>query len=1272
MSHTYMDRRKAKNNSIDQTAPQATAHGPSMQELAAGAAPSQEQMGHRVDLPEAIQAKMEASFGADFSSVKLYESQTVADAGADAMTIGSSIGFAPGKLNFSSTAGQTMLGHELSHVVTQARGEVHGQGFLNDHALEARADREGALAAAGESVYAGPVAPLSASAIPAATTGVAQAWGKTDQKKKLAAENNDIAKAIDDADRQKLLEGVNGEGPITDEAAEDMNKRRLSNYIARTSGDTAGAQETSAVVLNSMGMDNSALSDDTRAKAADLIDAGSEQRLEKLFDRLNDSDEREVLKAYRDGLPEYNKYKAIMQVMERNELSSWSDMDRALFQRRFALLERAMGNAKSVNDYYSGKTDIDPRKAMNNRRKQMRNAKKNAVKKGQDYFGVGGALLDENNPTPEISGSMKLRQGDYRIPEAPAELAPIEPPMMEQQNDAEIRQEFLPSLTDQGTQNTGTVTYADSETMTEPESPRTFSISGQPEGDVDLPSEEPTPTETKKPSLSIASQLESNVDLLSEEPVPMETKRPSLSIVSQSEGDVDSPFEEPAPTKTKRPSLSIASQPSDISISFAQEDKEEPEKPTEEQIKENIEEKVEEKIEEQVEKQPEEAPKKKAKKKGKERDRRSKKQPKKKSVEANQGNAFDEYLAYENGREIDSLTSANAVMQERIAAIKAIPDEKEQKKQMEALKKEMSEKILAFLKDADALNLMDSGNMAEAQNKFDEFVGKHKREEMRQLQAWVAYAGEDMSLLDIDDRKIKLNDIRSSRRNKFNDKANALHTAMRDTAALNEAKRLLDEKKITPERYNEIEQSVKGRREERLKNAGLYQLKEQREGNKGGEKTAAFTNLVGKLNVGGTYIRQRHDELNELYEAKHNGEWEKLKPGEQKAWIQAHRSAYLEYLQYEAEEKQGSTKHMDELKDRNAKRTGEVEKANAFLEEKGLQLVSRIDDPSGEEEKSGENDNQDIEGAESKDYKEMVENAIGALKDAIEKLEIDNDNVGDGLDIIGQLIGASLSVGEVDESVKTGSGLKQQKEALGDRGKLSGVERLLRDIATQGLMRTKQDAATSAGDAIEGGFGAVKTILGKIPGADTAASLVGAIGTAGAAASRGVGALQGERITDKVMAQTTGISDEDVEEFNAKYEIGNKHRAKQALMKALGYRSGTRAELFAEQTTKRSEELVKLAKAGNQSAMILAMLLGGWDEENESLDPKRIAKSLGLEEDQSQKNILLQRDYIHTRIQQRGPEPRPVPQPHPEPQPEPQPTVKPKKDKKKHKSSKKK
>ncbi len=160
MSQIYMM------NKIDRAAVprrHEAAKGPSVAELARGAVPTAREMGSRVDLPGEIREKMEASFGADFSNVKLYESETVAQAGANAVAQGSNIAFAPGKLDFASTAGQALLGHELSHVVSQARGESAGSGFLNDPRLEAQADRQGMMVARGESVYSGPVSPIGES-----------------------------------------------------------------------------------------------------------------------------------------------------------------------------------------------------------------------------------------------------------------------------------------------------------------------------------------------------------------------------------------------------------------------------------------------------------------------------------------------------------------------------------------------------------------------------------------------------------------------------------------------------------------------------------------------------------------------------------------------------------------------------------------------------------------------------------------------------------------------------------------------------------------------------------------------------------------------------------------------------------------------------------------------------------------------------------------------------------------------------------------------------
>ena len=140
--------------------------------------PSSGASGHPVDLPGAIREKFEDAFGADLSAVRIYRSQAVADAGAQAVTMGEKVAFAPGMLDFSSREGLTLLGHEMSHVVSRQRGEVTGSGFLNDPALEARADREGAMAAAGQQIQA-PTAAMS-SATAAGASGPMQAKKDTD------------------------------------------------------------------------------------------------------------------------------------------------------------------------------------------------------------------------------------------------------------------------------------------------------------------------------------------------------------------------------------------------------------------------------------------------------------------------------------------------------------------------------------------------------------------------------------------------------------------------------------------------------------------------------------------------------------------------------------------------------------------------------------------------------------------------------------------------------------------------------------------------------------------------------------------------------------------------------------------------------------------------------------------------------------------------------------------------------------------------------------
>ena len=86
-------------------------------------------------------------------------------------------------LDFTSYGGHALLGHEISHVVSQARGEVTGSGFLNDHTLEAKADREGAMAASEQQIAVPTEAMSPVTAAPA--SGPMQCSGKKDSNKKI-------------------------------------------------------------------------------------------------------------------------------------------------------------------------------------------------------------------------------------------------------------------------------------------------------------------------------------------------------------------------------------------------------------------------------------------------------------------------------------------------------------------------------------------------------------------------------------------------------------------------------------------------------------------------------------------------------------------------------------------------------------------------------------------------------------------------------------------------------------------------------------------------------------------------------------------------------------------------------------------------------------------------------------------------------------------------------------------------------------------------------
>ena len=182
-------------------------------------------------MPVVMREKMEGAFGMDLSGVKLYENKAVGKAGAEAVTQGSKIAFAPGRLDFSSTHGQALLGHEISHVASQARGEVKGSGLVNDSALEARADREGLMAARGESItmgYGGAAASLSNASV-ASSAGPMQAKSGKKARAKADFESTQLLPSDEGWTEDDLFDARMEQQEKSERIARDLEREERDN-----------------------------------------------------------------------------------------------------------------------------------------------------------------------------------------------------------------------------------------------------------------------------------------------------------------------------------------------------------------------------------------------------------------------------------------------------------------------------------------------------------------------------------------------------------------------------------------------------------------------------------------------------------------------------------------------------------------------------------------------------------------------------------------------------------------------------------------------------------------------------------------------------------------------------------------------------------------------------------------------------------------------------------------------------------------------------------
>jgi hypothetical protein len=184
-------------------------------------------------MPADVQRKMEASFGASFADVRIHEGPGAQALGARAYTRGTDLYFAPGEYQPNTAAGQELLGHELTHVVQQSRGQVQattqlrGLGLNDSSALETEADQQGARAARGARVTMAGTAPEAGGAHTAAGPAMSASSSTLQRSIKLVSAQ----------DPMSIEQALHVAAAAT--ADDDMTKKLAEWYVSYLHNDGA-------------------------------------------------------------------------------------------------------------------------------------------------------------------------------------------------------------------------------------------------------------------------------------------------------------------------------------------------------------------------------------------------------------------------------------------------------------------------------------------------------------------------------------------------------------------------------------------------------------------------------------------------------------------------------------------------------------------------------------------------------------------------------------------------------------------------------------------------------------------------------------------------------------------------------------------------------------------------------------------------------------------------------------------------------------------------
>ena len=217
--------------------------------------------------------------------------------------------------------------------------------------------------------------------------------------------------------------------------------------------------------------------------------------------------------------------------------------------------------------------------------------------------------------------------------------------------------------------------------------------------------------------------------------------------------------------------------------------------------------------------------------------------------------------------------------------------------------------------------------------------------------------------------------------------------------------------------------------------------------------------------------------------------------------------------------------------------------------------------------------------------------------------------------------GGKKLIGAVREAIRGGAQKRSMNSvanrllAGGERSALDDDKLLKHDISMQGKRQGQIMVAGGAGQALEGAFQA-SAGAAQLSGVGAVATpvLKGLAYTTNVSTKIATTALH-NKMKSEVTEQTTGINDRLIDEFLNNQGLGlnakRRREAKRSMMRYLGYKTGYREELLADQTTKRARKIAAGVKQGDADYLEIARGLGAKRGKEANYDAASIQARLG-------------------------------------------------------------